>query len=106
MNRETIDNTEAGAHNWLDRLMPDEPCDARHTVQWHAEQEEADFDVDYVPSGYLNGAGLFVVPKYTKALTKVSLKTIILFVAIVVLSLGTCQVSTRIVMGISMCLTR
>ena len=69
MNRETIDNTEVGAHNWIDRLMPDDPCDPRHTVQWHAEQVEADFDVDYLPSGYMldrfgNGQSTFVVPRY------------------------------------------
>ena len=87
MSRTTTDNTGNGEHNWISQLrnhieniptpegevVEDLPPQAMGrifdpwTVQGCANAMEADFDVTYVPSGYVHPeSGLHTVPLYTK----------------------------------------
>ena len=58
---ELIDNTNPRDHNFLDK------GDAgRRPVQDVAREVGADFDIEYVPCGYVGDDGYFVEPLYTK----------------------------------------
>ena len=58
---ELIDNTPEHAHNFING-----PRQERDTVGAVALKTGADFDIQYVPCGYVGDDGYFIEPKYTK----------------------------------------
>ena len=58
---ELIDNTNPRDHNFLDKGNA-----GRRSVQDVAREVGADFDIEYVPCGYVGDDGYFVEPLYTK----------------------------------------
>ena len=58
---ELIDNTNPRDHNFLDKGGA-----GRRPVQDVAREVGADFDIEYVPCGYVGDDGYFVEPLYTK----------------------------------------
>jgi hypothetical protein len=78
-NQDITDNTERGSHNWIQRIMSGAGQTAEHgpvenevipgdqSVRGVAELVGADFDLEYVPSGYLHPAsGELVIPTYQR----------------------------------------